>query len=256
MATGKLVRMTCGRKRREGFTLLELLVVVGILATLVALALPYYQDYINQSRITAAQADLTSYAKALSLYEQTETTYTSDNFLPLIGKYIQDFRTYSGQVKPKDPWGNDYLIDKVNGSVVCTGIDGTDQTTKNAVPASPNPRMPQGDDSCITYKPPFFISSAKAINSTMVEVVFSRRVASATAAVMNAAFTVTGRTTLNVQKVSETIFRVTLTAAMAKGTNTVNVADTITDVNLKPIAGATADANPETGWVGKFDFTY
>ena len=31
-------------KNRSGFTLLELLVVVGILAALVALALPFYQD--------------------------------------------------------------------------------------------------------------------------------------------------------------------------------------------------------------------
>jgi len=38
-------------KSGSGFTLLELLVVVGILAALVALALPFYQDYVNQSKL-------------------------------------------------------------------------------------------------------------------------------------------------------------------------------------------------------------
>ncbi len=242
MGTGKLVRMTCGRAQREGFTLLELLVVVGILATLVALALPYYQDYINQSRITAAQADLTSYAKALALFEQTETTYTATTALPLIGKYVQDFRTYSGQTNPKDPWGNDYIINPMYGSIVCSGIDGVNDTV--------NDRLPQNDDMMATYKPPFFVSSARAINSTMVEVVFSRRIDNAT--VLANRFTVAGGAGGGAgtafQRVSETVYRVSV-AAMTGGpvARTVTVNAAVKDVTAMAIG---TDLNPETGAAG------
>jgi prepilin-type N-terminal cleavage/methylation domain-containing protein len=56
------------KKGKSGFTLLELLVVVGILAALVALALPFYQDYVNQSKLTAAEADLQTFKKALAIF--------------------------------------------------------------------------------------------------------------------------------------------------------------------------------------------
>ena len=244
MATGKLVRMTCRRKRREGFTLLELLVVVGILATLVALALPYYQDYINQSRITAAQTDLTSFSKALALYEQTETTYATDTFLPLIGKYMQDFRTYTGQTNPKDPWGSDYLIKLQSGVVLCCGLNGVDNTA--------NSQTALEDDMLVPYKPPFFVSGARAVNATTIEVIFSRRVLDTslggTTALRLAKFTLpAGSTGQSVQRVSETIYRIILTSPMARGNKTISVAAAVTDQNGLAIGTHT---NPETGAAG------
>lgn len=246
MGTGKILRMTCGKKQRGGFTLLELLVVVGILATLVALALPYYQDYINQSRITAAQADLTTFAKALALYEQTETTYATSTFLPLIGKYMQDFRTYTGQTAPKDPWGNDYIINPQYGSVVCAGLDGANTTS--------NDRIPHDDDMLMTYKPPFFVSGARAVNKTMVEVVFSRRVNHSTVAGGDFSVAPGSGAGTAVQRVSETIYRVTIpTMTGGPVSRTVTVTG-ITDVSTMSIE---LDKNPETGVTGntaKFTF--
>lgn len=252
MATGKLVRMTCRRKRREGFTLLELLVVVGILATLVALALPYYQDYINQSRITAAQTDLTSFSKALALYEQTEKTYTATNFLPLIGKYIQDFRTYTGQTNPKDPWGSDYIINVQSGAVICCGLNGTNDTTNSLIPLE--------DDMLVPYKPPFFVSSARAVNATTIEVIFSRRVldSSLGAAVADriAKFTLAAGEPAkqSLQRVSETIYRLILAAPMNRGNKTVTVDTAVTDQNTLAIG---THNNPETGGAGNvITFTF
>jgi len=44
--------------KKKGFTLLELLLVIGIIAALVGLAVPYYQDYVGQSKNSIMQANL------------------------------------------------------------------------------------------------------------------------------------------------------------------------------------------------------
>lgn len=237
MGTGKLVRMTCGSKQREGFTLLELLVVVGILATLVALALPYYQDYINQSRITAAQTDLTSFSKALALYDQQEPLlFNSTNFLPLIGKYLQDYRTFPGQTMPKDPWGADYVVSPSAGAVICYGPDGELDTTITAAN-----RLPGDDDILVYYKPPFFISSARGINATTIEAIFSRKVSTV---LTNAHFTsvTNGGTCNTVQKVGPTIFRFILNTGMtgASQVRTLTLSSAITSQDGQ----ALTDYNP------------
>ncbi len=48
-------------KNQKGFTLIELMIVVAIIAILAAIALPAYQDYVSKSKVTAALADLASH---------------------------------------------------------------------------------------------------------------------------------------------------------------------------------------------------
>ncbi len=51
-------RLAPGAAQARGFTLMELIITLGILAVLMAIAIPLYQNYATRARITAMLAEL------------------------------------------------------------------------------------------------------------------------------------------------------------------------------------------------------
>ncbi|BDU21769.1 type IV pilin protein [Dyella sp. GSA-30] len=64
-------------RRAAGFTLLELMIVVGIIAILSAIAIPVYTEYVIRSKLTDATNALSAYRVSMEQYYQDNRTYTS-----------------------------------------------------------------------------------------------------------------------------------------------------------------------------------
>jgi type IV pilus assembly protein PilE len=62
--------------RQAGFTLVELMIAVAILAIIAAVALPIYNQYSQRTYRAEAQADLLNCAQGLERYAAQNFTYT------------------------------------------------------------------------------------------------------------------------------------------------------------------------------------
>jgi type IV pilus assembly protein PilE len=63
------------KKAAGGFTLIELMITVAIVAILAAIALPSYQDYVTRSKITDATSTLANLRVQMEQYYQDNRAY-------------------------------------------------------------------------------------------------------------------------------------------------------------------------------------
>jgi len=65
------------KKVQQGFTLIELMIVVAIIGILAAVAMPAYQDYVKKSSDNACLAEVNAYVKARAAAVVADVTPTS-----------------------------------------------------------------------------------------------------------------------------------------------------------------------------------
>ena len=96
----RLIRNGCNR----GFTLIELMIVIAIIGTLSAIAVPNYLRYKNNAMIAVAVTDIRIIEKQIALFVIDNNGQFPNNLnnLPNIGTI-------------NDPWGNPYRYLRIGG---------------------------------------------------------------------------------------------------------------------------------------------
>ena len=118
--TAVRVREKTGGSGERGFTLIEILIVVGIIAALASMFLPRYLDVQKRSDLAVAKAELATLRTAIVIYRQDTGTYpnstedivtTADwnNFLSTNPGVLNWKGPYADRVT-EDPWGQPFLF--------------------------------------------------------------------------------------------------------------------------------------------------
>ena len=120
--------------RRNAFTLVEMLLVLVILATLAAIVIPKMAGRSQQAKVTAAQTQISSIEMALDAFEVDNGYYPKSGALDDLVNQPANASGWKGPYLkkgiPLDPWGNPYTYDypgkhNTNGyDVMSMGPDG------------------------------------------------------------------------------------------------------------------------------------
>ena len=124
-------------KGQQGFTLLELMIVVAIVAILGAIAIPMYSDYTTRARLAEAYATLGGQRVRMEQYYQDMRSYAGACTAGTVAPPMADseFFAYSCDIAGD---GQSYTL-TADGQAATAGFQFTvDQNNNRATPAAPS----------------------------------------------------------------------------------------------------------------------
>jgi general secretion pathway protein G len=138
------------RKRRgrgeDGFTLVEMLVVITIIGMIMALVGPRVLNYLSESRVKAAKIQIQSFSSALDLFYLDAGRFPNSSeglvalVRPVSGVAAWNGPYLKGGTVPNDPWGNIYVYkqpgEKDPYEIQSLGSDGQEGGTGTATDLS------------------------------------------------------------------------------------------------------------------------
>jgi general secretion pathway protein G len=122
----KLQHRTLQRHARRGFTLLEIIVVVTIIALLATLVAPRLLGNVDRARASAAQNGVAQIAQQVSLYM---LEHGSNRIPPDFNLEVLVEERLLRQRDLIDPWGNPYIlrvpgVENPDFDIISYGADG------------------------------------------------------------------------------------------------------------------------------------
>ena len=130
------------RGGEEGFTLVEMLVVITIIGMIMALVGPRVLNYLSESRVKAAKIQIQSFGSALDLFYLDAGRFpTSSEGLGALAHAVSGVASWNGPyVKgaavPNDPWGHPYVYKQPGAKdpyeILSLGSDGQEGGTGTA----------------------------------------------------------------------------------------------------------------------------
>ena len=112
-------------KREQGFTLLEIMVVLVIVGVLVALVAPRFVDRADEAKVEATKMQMQNISQALKLYRLQNSRYPTSS--EGLGALVHGQKRYLDTL-PQDAWGRPfvYLSPGIHGDfdLLSYGSDG------------------------------------------------------------------------------------------------------------------------------------
>jgi len=136
--------MKTNRKKRSGFTIIELMIVLVIVALLVALAYPSYVNYVRKARRGEAQQLLLNWSINQEIWRSNHTSYApagNDPTVNIPAPTHDDYGFTAGNVSPTTYTlqaaaisGNSQEQDKARDGTPCATITLNQAGTKTEPP--------------------------------------------------------------------------------------------------------------------------